>query len=391
MTWTLNTPTNGDTSGVKIAPTEVLYHFNEPLLYVSRIGFADIFFYKLEDVGDNELFLACPASKETIGYVKSGQISLRGALLANEYWILEARNYTTTRSWTVRRSDIPEDFLPEPEIGLFEHFGRVPDVVTSSDTFLSVKFAGSQLSEEGLPFTTFKELVDGVYNIANKIFRPNYISGPKSSNVFDFQIAQPQFSSLLLTIMEPVIDVGGIRRRIKSESNTVEQDILDYISAGRDNFITKVGALNQIAERSSDGLVEFIVENSQFAAALMQISPTLKSVFSSVEFTACTTSGHKVVRIDRQQGERIRLAHEAAGIRNVTIRGIIIEVNSPRRTFIFRTSGEREVTCAMPYDIYDHLERNGEIVVGAEVRVRGDFSRRVRRDYIWTHVSPEFV
>jgi hypothetical protein len=390
MTWDIKSsvPLNGAV-GVLLSPTDVLYRYDTPLLFVAYMGFAEVLCYKLEELGRTDLYLVCPTSSKVIDALKNGKISIRGALNAPTYWIAECDGYKSTRQWSARREELPDDFLPESGLGLFQHFGTVPDSMQQVDAFISVKFAGPELSEEGIPLKTFKKLVDDVHDTVHKFFTPALLSGKRISSLFDFEIAPPQFASLLITIKEPVFDIDRIRRRSKSVSNSIEADMRGEIAGDRDEFMLKAEELVARAENKQnvDG---FVHDNYDFVGALNALSPTEGSGVSSVTLHADTRLGPKHVVITDVVAERIRSAHSAGQYKKIKIKGRIEEVNSPRRTFIIKTASDRQVTCAFPYEIYDLMEEEGDIRVGAKVAMTGDFRRRDRRDYIWVESRPVF-
>jgi hypothetical protein len=391
MTWDINhSAPDVAAAGFNVVPDDVLYHYDVPLLFTARLGVIEALFYKLEDSGEIDLFLVCPTDRSTVSALKEGRLSVRGALDARRYWIVECKRYQTIRTWSVPRHELPRDFLPEPKAGLFEHHGSTSDVILHSDEFISVKFTGASLSEDGISLKTFKDIVDGVYTAVHKLFTPAVLAGSRKSSAFEFSISQPQFASLLLTVKDPVIDIEAVRRRTEATSNQIEKDMRDDISVGREEFFDRTSDIVQRAE-SGEKIEGIISENISLIDILAQLLPSSDSDFSTVEFNADTPSGPRRVSISAPTGERIREAHAAALTQTRTLRGIIVEINSDRRTFVLRDAGERQTTCALPYEMYDDLESAGEIRIHRRVSVHGDFSRRVRRDYLTLKRDPEFL
>jgi hypothetical protein len=387
MTWDINTSVGEECVGIKIVPTEVLYRHDTPLLFKSKMGVLDALCYKLEEMGSYNLLLISPTTDQIVGALKQGLLSVRGALNAQSYWIAELDGYEAKRTWAVRKNELPEDFLPEKRAGLFDYFGEVPDIIEEENAFFSVKFSGPELTESGLSFKTFKSLVDQVYSTVHKLFRPSALSGTRTTQLFDFEIAQPRFASLAITVLQPIIDVEGIRRRTRSDNLDLNNQIRSELIAGRDNFFEKTA---DILDRSLEGVNfnEFLVENHSFVEAISNLIPNESAGYSRVEFNAYTRTGRKSVVIDQNAASRIRAAFEENTAQRMTVRGNITEINSDRKTFIIRTRGDRQITCAFPDDIYSWLSQRNAINIGKRIVLKGNFWRRPRRDYIWVDHYP---
>lgn len=390
MSWNINTSTPETYgAGIDLRPEAVLYHFDTPHLFVARMGLSAVLCYKLDELEGVDLFLVAPVKDEVLAALKAGRLSVRGALSASLYWIVEAKEYRSLRSWRALRHELPDDFLPESSTGLFEHFGEVPDTLQQANAFLSVKFSGPDLSSEGLSMKTFKGLVDNFYDSVTKMFTPSSISGSRSSNLFDCEMYQPQFSSLVLSIKQPVVDIDAIRRRNRNYSNTLHDEIQNEIFADRDEFIKTAKELTNRADRNL-GLEDYIGQNYEFSSAIANLSPHEGGGFDRVEFNALTSRGLEGVVITERSGTRIREARDAASTAPKQITGVVVEVNGERRTFVLKNRADRQATCAFDWEVFDRHHAEGAIYIGAKVTVYGDFVGRVRRDYISVRREPQF-
>ncbi|MDZ4371194.1 MAG: hypothetical protein U1C74_07220 [Phenylobacterium sp.] len=390
MSWDINnaTPeTHG--AGIDLRPEQVLYRFDTPHLFVARMGLATVLCYKLDEFANSDLYLVAPAEDEIIEALKAGRLSVRGALAASLYWIVETQEFKSLRSWRALPHEIPDDFLPQSSMGLFEHFGVVPDTLQQANAFLSVKFSGPELHSDGLSMKTFKGLVDNFYDSVTKLFTPSSLTGARSSSLFDYEMYQPKFSSLVLSIKQPVIDIDAIRRRSKSASNTLHDDIQNEITADRDEFIRTAKELLARADRNV-GLEEYVSQHYEFSSAIANLSPYDGGGYDRVEFNALTANGLEGVVITEQSGTRIRNARDSAASAPRQITGVVIEVNGERRTFVMKDRAERQVTCAFDWEMFERHHDAGSIFIGAKVTVYGDFWTRVRRDYVHVTRKPTF-
>ncbi|MNY04687.1 hypothetical protein D3C86_1373770 [compost metagenome] len=353
------------------------------------MGLANVLCYKLEDIGRNELFLVSAIDASRLACLKEGRLSVRGALESANYWIVETRAHQSTRAWTAASHDLPDDFLPAPKSGLFSHFGDVPDHVQQIGAFLSVKFSGPELSEEAISLKKFKELVDTFYESVTKLFTPSALDGVRKGTLFDYELAQPKLASLLLSIKRPVVDIEGLQRRRKTVDNNLLADINGEINADRDQFLLTAQGLVDRANGNA-GLVDYVAEHYEYASAIANLSPYSGGGFDRVEFDAETARGLERIVITEQTGIRIREARDAAASAPRQVTGTIIEVNAARRTFVLRSRAERQVTCALLWEMFDRHQEAGSIRIGARVTVYGSYWERVRRDYIEVQREPAF-
>lgn len=68
---------NGDDSTIE--PIDVLYQYDSPLIFTSKIGFFDAIFCKVDELENSDLYLATNISLDTISALKTGRLSVRGA------------------------------------------------------------------------------------------------------------------------------------------------------------------------------------------------------------------------------------------------------------------------------------------------------------------------
>jgi hypothetical protein len=383
MTWSIDqSPEISGAVGIDLTPVRTLYHFDTPLMFRARIGLSDVICYKLEEIGENDLYLACATDDAHVEALIAGRISLRGALDRDRYWILEANNFSSLRAWNVSRRELPEDFLPEPRVGLFARFGEVPDSLEQADAFLAFKFTGPGLVRDRISFRQFKQLVDTVHDTIHKLLTPPSLSGSRTGNLFDFTIGQPQLASLLIAVQEPTVNAEAIARRQRVPIDGVASGIREGIAAGRDEFISKVVEMNALSG-SNAGYRSFIEDNYEIASALLELAPTEDSAHDAVEFTAPGLSGPEVsVVVDRSVSLNLRQAFQDVSYFSRTITGRIFLVNARGRTFVLESEDGRQVTCSLDRDTFDELQGTGDIVIGKRVTVSGAYSPRTYRAWL---------
>jgi hypothetical protein len=63
---------------------------------------------------------------------------------------------------------------------------------------------------------------------------------------------------------------------------------------------------------------------------------------------------------------------------------MITEVNGDSGTFIIKNLAERQTTCNIPWETFEALDDSEDLVRGRQVSITGHFTRRARRDHIWS-------
>ena len=391
MTWSIQDHADESSlRGFKLSPDEVLYQYDGPLLFTARLGLVPSLCYKLEELGQTDLYLMAQRQLEAVDALRAGKLSVRGALTSDLYWIVEAdRAGQVLRHWEVMPGNLPIDFLPPRRRGLHEHFGDAPDTLEEVDAFFAVKFSGSELREGAISFRTFKGLVDNVYEVVNRVFRPAVLEGRRGSGAFDFEIAQPKLASLLISVKAPIVDLGAVRRRTKNTDSTLESDIALNMEESRDEFFVNA---EEIVRAASLGNLSkgFRAEHFSWLDVVADLVPEENGDFENVEINASTSQGRRHLEIGKTAGQRIRDAHKLALREPVQLRGKIVESNDISGTFVLRDVGGRDTTCRLPIEMYREAQRAGVIKNGARASVRGDRIRRTRRDLMEVRERPNF-
>lgn len=390
MPWEFNWP-RADRVPAHVRPNDVLYAFDEPLIYVANMGFFDALCSKIDELNGRSLILVCGADDQMINALKGGMISVRGAFHSKNYWIVDVGvDYSVDKAWSVPAKDIPESFLPKKSYGLHPAFGRVPDTIELAKAFFGIKFSGSQLHADQMSFQTFKNLVDSAFATAKSLITPHIISNYRSNSVFDMPIAQPTFSSLAISIMKPDMDIAVINSRYAKRTDLYSKaDIVQASAVRRGEFFDKAGELVEEANRGriSDSLA---ADSFDWLETILEVAPSPHKDIDDVEFTAVTNVGRSYLHIGENVGAEMRQAYERAATQEVVLRGVIVEVNGDAATFVVRNlQTHRQVTCVLSEEMFRRLDRAEVINRGARLALRGNFTRRARRDLLHVTADPQ--
>ncbi|WP_144224191.1 hypothetical protein [Mesorhizobium amorphae] len=188
----------------KLSDIEHLYSFDEPVLFIARVGFLPAIFLKLQDIGERGEFISCYIQEEYIDGLKDGRISIRGVFEAQkDAHIVECDEYLNVYAEKcLLRSEIPESMLPRPNTGLYLRHGECPDVLQEKDALLSIYFRGVELNREHILYSTLMSLLSSVQSLARNVIAPPELRGLRHST-FDFLVGDPALGSLMISIKKP--------------------------------------------------------------------------------------------------------------------------------------------------------------------------------------------
>ncbi len=97
---------------IKLRPVDVLYHYDEPLIFTVNFGPAIFLAYKVGSGTVHNRFLMVPTFDAALAELKAGRLSVRGALDQQTYWIIDADEHLQVKvAWQVSDADRPS-FYP---------------------------------------------------------------------------------------------------------------------------------------------------------------------------------------------------------------------------------------------------------------------------------------
>ena len=292
------------------------------------------------------------------------------------------------RYWECTLNDIPEELLPRRSVGLIPGVEWVADTFEQIDAFFSVRFSGEELSRDTMSFQTFKKLVDDVYDAARRMFAPPGLEKAKSAT-FDFRIHEPAFGSLILTIDNPELHPGKIRRHLMNPNLEMRQ-VREGFANRKDEFFKEIGVVVGLA-RVSELSTATADEHIGILGQVVGLLPGDGAKFSKVEFNGEIGGRRQSVVIEEATANRLRLAHEVASGKPRSIEGEITITNANSHTFVVKPAGGRQITCHIAANGFDTLVKDNRFRSQTKVKVTGRFYRRSRRDYMELDRLPDFI
>lgn len=378
-----------DWDGGQIKPDEVLYYLNGPAIFLCRIGLENYLFFKSDEHAKGDYYIASAISEREITALKSGNLSVRGALSQPKCWFLETDFDLNVVRYEIFAEAKAAPYFPRSGVALSAAAGTAPDSLTQTDALFAFKFYGDEMSEEGMPFSTFKNLVDRVYNVVKNALVPTSLSAGRDRRFIDFPLRPPEFASLLIAIDNPSIDTSYLNANDRTRLLDPESIAEEAQARGR-NFVDQVERTIELA--MSDRMSEqFAADNYEFLQHIIEILPSSRNELSKLQFSSTSKGETVFIEIDEAAGDRIRDSVNVVERRTIYIQGVVTAVLWKSKTVRLQTNFGREVTCQLGVTQFDDLIRQGRLKIGERIGFDGRYTKRDLRDFMKVEGDPTFI
>ena len=254
--------------------------------------------------------------------------------------------------------------------------------------YSAFKFYGSELSEEGMPFSTFKGLVDNVYDVVRNALTPQSLGAGRDRRFMDFPIRQPEFASLLIAIDNPSLDAARLRARDRTRNLDPDAVVQEAFARGRD-FANQV---ERTVDLAMEGRLpeQYAADNFIFLQQIIDILPSRDSDVTKLQFSSTSGGGQVFVEVDATAGDRIRESFHVVEHRNIYISGRVTAILGKSKTFRLQTDFNREVTCQLGWNQFDDLVARDRLRYNVQLGVNGRYVKRDLRDWMKVEGDPIF-
>lgn len=382
----IDRPRHSNWNGGPVAPVDVLFEFEGPSIFISRVGFSDYIFLKQDEDEEVDFYLASPVYEEEIQALKNGRLSLHGAVSPSETFLIAVDS-----SWNViefQRWDYSDfkNILPKKGLGLSRKFGVVPDTLEQANAWVSFKFEGEAMSRKSMPLSTLKSLIDDVSEVARAVLMPGALSSGRNSRFFDLQVAPVRFSSLLIAIEEPKIDEGGLQRSKETKLLSVS-NLMSEAEDKSAKFLDELNTATSLVGRGNGMSDDEVETHFEILDRIAHIIPTGRNDLSKLQISHYNGGRTQIVSIDKSLGDKLLAARASVEAPTRTIVGVVTEVNDSSRTFIIKDASDRHTTVA-PGARYELMVENKMNRIGRVLLVKGKLWERARRDYMMLTADP---
>jgi hypothetical protein len=377
MIWKPKGPGLAPWTDAPIVPEEVLFAFDEPIVFSSRVGLSNTLFVKFAETDDHaNYFYACPISDEYLQALKANELSLRGALLSGQAFVVEiGQDFRVARYWPEEIGEWSESLLPVRRVGLSAKAGPIWDSLDEARALLALTFRGVSLGRSEMPLGMLTALISKTHEAARRILVPPDLAGLKSASI-DFQISPPKFSSLVLALKHPLFKRSVLDRR--PEDNAIE-GLTSEIESNSDEFVQNIA---ELSDSASNGEISLAVAQAKFSTLeqIKSIVPTERNKLTELAITSNTDERRSFVLVSHETGDKIVRARKLVEARPITDTGRIIQVNDKRSTVVYQSVRGKEVTFTMEANAFTEMEKAGLLKLGHRITATGYLHRRARRD-----------
>lgn len=316
-----------------LRPIEVLYEFDGPCIFTAQAPFGALLLaYLMEEPPEGLRYLVTTTTPTTINALKSGQTSVREALLAGALWAVDLDHQgTIIRVETTSSRSLAEDALPEPQTLLWSHL----------EPALSVRLEGSEIRPGHMPAVVLAQgaqiatrLLKTLLERASARFGALGRAPEWLRALYHLPIQRLAYGSLQLDLREPELQT----ELALEDQRLTRQQIVDQSWDQLREALHWATGLNAEVPGTADqdrlGLLE----------ALQTIVPPGQGPVESV-----TVSGRRVggepIRLGREVGAKVRSRltelRRKADVRVEVFAGRIRELDLDRMTFILRPGEHR--------------------------------------------------
>jgi hypothetical protein len=377
MTWVPDSKGSPPWSDKPVAPDDVLYAFDGPVVFVAPVGLSKTLFVKFQEQDHSSFFHASPINEENLSALKNGELSVRGALTADQIFIVElTHNLHVIRFWQDEVRLIGEGLLPTRRIGLASKAKPIWDSLVEARALLALTFQGASLGRSHMPLGLLTALVNKTHEAARRILLPPDLVGLKSATI-DFHVAPPKFSSLVLALQNPVFRTKVIQKRLNSED--APQQLESEIQTNSSEFVENMAELSESADR---GEISLAIAQERFTSLeqIKSIVPTERNKLTELAITSNANDKRALVVMSHETGDKIVRARKLIEARPITDHGRIIQVNDKRYTVVYQSVRGNEVTFMMDQQSFSAMEGEDKLKLGNRIRAVGYLERRARRD-----------
>ncbi|GHH20949.1 hypothetical protein GCM10008023_29450 [Sphingomonas glacialis] len=372
----------------RIVPDEILYYLNGPAIFTCRIGLDTYLFFKSDEYEDGDYYIASSVSSRELEALKRGRLSVHGALRHENIWLFQTDFDLGVMRYEMRSESLASSFLPKAGVPLVGSFPTAADSLAQVESLFAFKFFGEELSEEGLPLTTLRGLIDKVHDVVREALTPIALSGGRDRNFIDYTVKPLEFASLLIAIDHPELDVAKLRSQRRTRNVQPEEVLRQAFERGRE-FADQIERTVELAS-FGDLPNNFGADNFQFLQQIIDILPSSDSDVSRLQFSSSSAGNEVFVEVNAAVGDRIRGSYAGVVGRDVYITGTVDGLIGASKTIRLRRDNGREVTCQLGWNQFDELAANGRISFGVRVGLQGRYIERPRRDFMKVEADPVF-
>lgn len=326
----------------RLEPLEVLYEFDQPMIFTTTLpSLGLVLAYLVEPADDGEFggrFLAVPTNATMLADLRRGRMSVRDALLNSWLWLIDMDASGTAReAWHIDAEKLPGDILPEPGVMLSAELQ--PDLI--------LRYEGQEMSADGVPASLVAHAGGSFPQALRVLYRHVLQIGGSGAGhpanwlrqLYNIQATRIAFSSLEIGFVRPKLRQGELGL---SYSDTDVEQGKGFQEVQEQTWKLLGDGLTWLTSGSTEPPGQSDQERIAIAEAVLKIAPSVRGQVSSVCVRGAPGSGigrHVVMRSHTQTAlealDEVR-QRVPAEYESVVKDGRVRELDQDLLTFIVR-------------------------------------------------------
>lgn len=344
MNWEPKTPFDDLSIFEGLRPSEVLYEFDGPRIFVTQTQIGELLWYLADEDGRVFRFIAAPTNSAILSRLKSGLLSVRESLDQPWLWFVDIDfGGKPVAAWKGVLSEAPADALPQKGVMLWPHL----------EPAFALRAIGDGLDEGSVPMSVIRQVIDGastaLKKVANFVFEDARRQGRKANAIrrlYDLPAIGFAFNSFEVAFRFP-----GAEADLLSDS-TIDEISISFSEMGRN----LESALTWAMDVSRDDSLPAI----DLLEALEKLVPPRSGIIKSIEVRGQIFSNPLVkFELTRESSTHVRKVLSAARASQekiTTVSGLIREFDKDDLSFTLReTSDGKDHVCRFQPEYYDDL------------------------------------
>jgi hypothetical protein len=328
-----------------LKPSEVLYEFDGPRIFVTQAQIGELLCFLTDDDGRTLRFIAAPTNSSILDMLKSGSLTVREALDQPWVWFVDlGYSGQPVAAWQGTLSEAPSDALPKKGVMLWPHLEPV----------FALRAIGDGLKEGSVPMSVIRQVIDGastaLKKVANSVFEDARRQGRKANTIrqfYDLPAIGFAYNSFEVAFRLPDAKQGPLT------GSTTDETLAAFSEMG----MKLESALNWAIDAKADEATPLAIE---LLEALEKLVPPKSGIVKSVEVRGRIFSDPLIrFPLTRDSSTCVRKALGAARASQekiTTVSGLVREFDKDDFSFTLReTSDGKEHICRFQPEYYDEL------------------------------------
>lgn len=332
-----------------LKPTEVLYEFDGPRIFLANTLLGQLLCYFLDENEQIQRFIVAPTNAHIIEKLKTGLLCVHDALNQPWVWFIDLdNNGNTIKAWQGVLSEAPSIMLPKVGVMLW------PDL----EPVFALRAIGEGLAEGTVPMSVIRQVIDGASTSLKKVSKLILDKEPSLGRTtnsmrqfYDLSAIGFAYNSFEISFKLP-----STQQDLLSEdaSKEIEATFKEMSGLLENSLQWAIEECKEISEQETEPLSIELLE------ALDKLVPPQTGIIKEIEVRGrLFSTPYKKFELTRQASVFVRknlTKVRAAQEKITTTSGLVRQFDKDDLTFTLReTTDGKEHLCSFQQEYYDIL------------------------------------